>query len=243
VDKINAFKEWIHINTELSLSSVNHYTGAVNTISKEMLDTGIIHKRLMDMNLLELDVSIFNIFKDDGFVKKDQTGRRMYSSALKWFRFYVLENFEDSQAEKDIENKIAASNELTQTEKDTIIKARVGQGRYRTSLINKYNGKCIVTGIDVKKLLIASHIKPWSASNNNERVDTENGLLLSANMDRLFDGGLITFDNEGKMVVSRFVGEANKTRLHIDNPITVNLKDSKRMISYLEYHRDVLFVK
>ncbi len=76
------------------------------------------------------------------------------------------------------------------------MKSRVGQGDFRKSLIEKYDGKCVVTGIDLTKLLIASHIKPWRISDNKERLSSENGLLLSANLDKLFDSGLITFMND-----------------------------------------------
>ena len=150
--------------------------------------------------------------------------------------------------EEDIEEiaivkQIADSHDISETEKNIIIKARVGQGKYRSNLMNKYEGKCIVTGIDKAKLLVASHIKPWSICRNEERIDTENGLLLSANMDRLFDSGLITFNFDGKMQISSFVGEENVNRLHISKDINVNLRSTERLLSYLEYHRDTLFVK
>lgn len=67
--------------------------------------------------------------------------------------------------------------------------------------------------------------------------------MLCANMDRLFDSGLISFKNEGQMLISSFVGVANVSRLHISEEITVNLRATNRLLSYLEYHRDVLFVK
>lgn len=73
--------------------------------------------------------------------------------------------------------------------------------------------------------------------------DGSYGLLLCANMDRLFDSGLISFKNEGQMLISSFVGVANVSRLHISEEITVNLRATNRLLSYLEYHRDVLFVK
>lgn len=92
-------------------------------------------------------------------------------------------------------------------------------------------------------MLIASHIKPWRVCNNNERIDTENGLLLSANMDRLFDSGLISFTADGKMLISSFVGALNENRLHISKDIRVDLKATSRLLLYLEYHRDILFVK
>ena len=129
------------------------------------------------------------------------------------------------------------------TEKIALTKLRIGQGGYRNGLIAKYNSQCVVTGITHPKLLIASHIKPWSVCEDNERVDIENGLLLSANMDKLFDCGLITFSNTGKLSISSFVGSENENKLHISKDINVDLKASKQLLKYLEYHRDVLYVR
>lgn len=123
-----------------------------------------------------------------------------------------------------------------------IIKARVGQGTYRMNLMRKYAGRCLVTGVDKAELLIASHIKPWAICDHNERIDIENGLLLSAHIDRLFDSGLITFSEKGKMYISSYVGKANEARLHISNDIVVDLRATERLLTYLQYHRDVLFV-
>lgn len=122
------------------------------------------------------------------------------------------------------------------------MKSRVGQGDFRQSLIEKYDGKCLVTGIDLTKLLIASHIKPWRISDNKERLSSENGLLLSANLDKLFDSGLITFMNDGTLVSSSFINQKNRTKLGLNDDIKVDLKASSDMFINLEYHRDVIFV-
>ena len=100
-----------------------------------------------------------------------------------------------------------------------------------------------MTGIDNKKLLVASHIKPWVICNNEERVDSNNGLLLCANMDKLFDSGLITFENDGCLYISSFLGKENEHRLHIKPHMRFNLKITPAMKRYLEYHRDILYVK
>jgi len=230
-------------NSTLSDSSIYKYTRAVNTISKEMLDAHIIHKSLLNMSRIELDLAIIDILQNDRFIKKNSVGNNMYSNALKQFRYFTLDSEEDTKEEQQIVHEIAQVQTLTEIEKETIIKARVGQGKYRNSLLEKYDTKCIVTGITQNKLLIASHIKPWAICDNNERVDVENGLILCANMDRLFDSGLITFRADGKMVVSSFVSEDNKKRLNISSDIVVDLHASERLLDYLEYHRDVLYVK
>ncbi len=229
-------------NSQLSDNSIYKYTRAINTISKDMIEKKILNKSLLDMNLVEMDIAILNILNNEFFIKKNSTGNNMYSNALKQFRYFTLDFFDDNE-ERKIVNEISSLNSLNETEKQTIVKARIGQGNYRLQLLKKYESRCIVTGIDNTKLLVASHIKPWAICNNYERIDTENGLLLSANMDRLFDCGLITFNNNGKMLISSFVGDENISRLYISKDIVVDLKATNKLIEYLEYHRDVLFVK
>ena len=111
------------------------------------------------------------------------------------------------------------------------------------SLFEKYHGRCIITGIDHPKLLVASHIKPWAVSSNKERLSVDNGLLLSATYDRLFDSGLITFDKHGKIFLSSFIGAENTKRLNLSKDMCFNLRISGNMGEYLDYHNDVLFVK
>lgn len=240
---LNDFSDWMIQNSKLSENSIYKYKRAVNTISKEMLEQKVVNKSLFNMNLVELDIAVYNILENPVFIDKNTRGNHMYSNALKQYRYFMLEQVEKDYAEQKLEEEIKMSSTLNDTEKQVIIKARVGQGKYRDNLMEKYNHRCIVTGIDASKLLVASHIKPWRVCDNKERVDTENGLLLSANMDRLFDSGLITFTIEGQMIISSFVGEANQSRLHIFKGMKVNLQSSTRLLAYLEYHRDVLFVK
>lgn len=167
----------------------------------------------------------------------------MYSNGLKQFRYFILDTI-DTIDKKEIEivESIKTDKTISETERTALVKSRVGQGIFKQSLIKKYDGKCIVTGIDLSKLLIGSHIKPWVNSNNEERLSSENGLLLSANFDKLFDSGLITFKNDGTLVSSSFINEQNKTKLGLDNQIKVDLKASQEMFANLEYHRDVIFI-
>ena len=85
-----------------------------------------------------------------------------------------------------------------ETSRKAMIDARLGQGRFRADLIERWNGACAVTRCRLRDILKASHIKPWKISNNRERLDPSNGLLLIANIDALFDSGLVTFDNNGR---------------------------------------------
>ncbi len=239
---LHNFQNWMRSNTDLSENSIYKYTRAFNTISREMLAINFLKKELTNMDLVELDFAIATILSHPQFIDKNTRGNNMYSSALKRYRLFAYDTFESLDTVEKIANSIEISN-IETTEKEAIIKSRVGQGQYRKNILLKYKNRCVVTGIDHKKLLIASHIKPWTICKNNERIDTENGILLCANMDKLFDSGLITFSNAGKIFISSFLSNENRQRLNIDYQTEVDLKASTRMLHYLEFHRDVLFVK
>lgn len=103
-----------------------------------------------------------------------------------------LENEKDSKEVSQILN----DNNLKSTDKETLLKSRLGQGKYRDSLIAKYK-KCLLSNVDNMHLLRASHILPWKEANNFERLDSHNGLLLLSSIDCLFDKYLISFDEKG----------------------------------------------
>lgn len=79
------------------------------------------------------------------------------------------------------------------TEREGLVVSRVGQGYFRNQLIDKFDYKCAVTGSGVKTVLIASHIVPWREATDAERLDVNNGILLSLLYDALFDTHLISF--------------------------------------------------
>lgn len=133
--------------------------------------------------------------------------------------------------------KVSASGK-PELEKVQIIKARTGQGLYRQNLLG-VEERCRVTGVDDPRVLIASHIKPWRASDDKEKLDGNNGLLLSPHVDCLFDKALITFSKPGHIQfvdnVTRLI--ANRWGIHDANIGKLN-KSQQR---YMEYHRDLLF--
>lgn len=84
---------------------------------------------------------------------------------------------------------------------DAVVKRRVGQGVFRNSLLDDFGMACCMTGLKNSRLLIASHIVPWSKSAPAQKLDPENGLLLSVSMDALFDKGLISFSSTGSILI------------------------------------------
>jgi len=136
---------------------------------------------------------------------------------------------------------VKGSNKLTETEKETIIRARIGQGSFRKNLIEYWRG-CSVTRCAKLDLLIASHIKPWRISDNNERTDTFNGLLLLPNYDKLFDLGYISFDVKGNMLYSTLLSDEDKRLLGIHkNTCLVNIEERHK--HYLRYHNEFCFIR
>ena len=126
------------------------------------------------------------------------------------------------------------------TEIETLIKARQGQGSFRQKLLKLYP-ICPLTDLDVQSLLIASHIKPWSVCNNNERLDPFNGLMLAPNIDALFDKGLITFDADGTIKISPKIDPENQERLGIFPDMKLKIEPESQ--KYFEYHRNHVFQK
>ena len=126
------------------------------------------------------------------------------------------------------------------TEIETLIKARLGQGSFRQNVLEQYPS-CPLTGLDIQPLLIASHIKPWSVCNNNERLDPFNGLMLAPNIDALFDSGLITFDTDGTIKISPKIDPENQERLGISRDMKLKIEPESE--KYFKYHRNHVFQK
>lgn len=128
---------------------------------------------------------------------------------------------------------------LSQTTRDQIVKARLGQGLFRKRLDAYWKG-CAVTGCRVSAVLKASHIKPWRVSKNNERLDRDNGLLLTASLDALFDAGLIAFGANGVMRLSRKLTAAARNTLGLKAGMRLQ-KTTAGHKRYLAWHRKNIF--
>lgn len=135
-------------------------------------------------------------------------------------------------------NQIHNNKDLTQEEKRILVKCRLGQSNWRKRLI-EYWEACSITNSDCFEMLIASHIKPWSESSEQEKYDIYNGLLLTPNYDKLFDRHYISFDDEGNIMVSDKITDDNLEKLGISKTAKLNKdKLSIEHIKYLKYHRN-----
>lgn len=151
----------------------------------------------------------------------------------------VFQKPEELVAAAEIDADVRNS-ELRPTERATLVQARIGQGGYRKKLLTLWDGCCAVTGCDIDQVLIASHAKPWSACSNEERLDPFNGLLLAASVDRLFDNGLISFADDGLIMVSSRVTDDQLHALNLSRATRIK-KISDRHKAYLKAHREAVF--
>lgn len=148
-----------------------------------------------------------------------------------------LLNFNNDAWVKEIDN-ITNDCSFVGKEKEVIIKTRVNQSIYREMLLNKYK-KCCLCGMGDSRMLIASHIKPWSKSSANEKVDIYNGLLLCPNHDKAFDNGLITFDSNGSIIISEQLSNKDRLLLNLNEDMKITLH--KNNIEYMKYHRNNIY--
>ena len=141
------------------------------------------------------------------------------------------------------ENLLSLQSSDVSTESLTTAKIRIGQNKFREILLAKLENKCLITGINDRRLLIASHIKPWAMSTDNERLDVNNGLILSPVFDRLFDEGLITFSMEKELIISTSLSRANAKKIGIINRQKVIRLPVLGREKYLEYHNEKVFLQ
>lgn len=153
---------------------------------------------------------------------------------------FVFRLAHDLGAQDDILMHQEELDHLSKTQRQAVTNARIGQGTFRQRLMEMWQG-CAVTDVRIPNILRASHIKPWRFSNNSERLDPYNGLLLLPQYDQLFDKGLISFDVNGTILRSPAIEAIEPEKLGI------NVRDriralSRRHLGFLEYHRAEIFV-
>lgn len=139
--------------------------------------------------------------------------------------------------------KIRSDQSMISTEREALVLARRGQGLFKSRVMD-YESCCRITGVDRIEHLRASHCKPWRDADNEERLDGENGLLLTPNADHLFDRGFIAFEDDGQVVISPVADRPSIRRMGIDpgSPPSVG-SFSQRQRDYLQFHRENVFLE
>ncbi|MEX1198899.1 MAG: HNH endonuclease signature motif containing protein [Pseudohongiellaceae bacterium] len=229
------FEEWMK-HRGLSASSVSKYSSALSgSISNWAKDEGVIDGPVTAIqSAKEFERVAARIRELPIFEATNKRGKNMYSSALKKYAEYLDEGFY-GDIESDIE-EILADEATKPTEKSDLVKARIGQGRFRHRLISYWKG-CAVTSYKDASMLVASHIKPWKAASNNERLDQFNGLLLVPTLDRAFDKGFISFDPLGRIRISPLLERPELLGIHR----RMGVKLRSEHVPYMMFHWEKVF--
>lgn len=135
-------------------------------------------------------------------------------------------------------DRVRNDPQIVETTRQSLVLARRGQGLFKDR-VHRIEKACRVTGVDQPEHLRARHCKPWRDSTNEERLDGENGLLLTPNIDHLFDRGFIGFEDNGDLIVSPVAHRPSLSKLGIDPSRTLNVgRFSAGQMNYLGFHRD-----
>ena len=137
------------------------------------------------------------------------------------------------------QRRIEQDTGISETERKQLVKARVGQGLFR-SRVELVEPACRLTGVTDRRFLRASHMKPWAHSSNAEKLDGNNGLMLSPHVDHLFDKGYISFSDDGHLLVSNRLPQPVQQAWQLLAPATPRPFTSGQA-AYLAYHRAHVF--
>lgn len=145
----------------------------------------------------------------------------------------------EEASEEEVEQELRNRTDLNETKKIHLVKSRRGQGIYRQNL-EGFEKSCRITGVSNLRHLRASHIKPWRASTTFEKLDGNNGLLLSPHIDHLFDQGFISFSDDGALLVSPKADVETLIRWGIE-PEGIYGPFRPEQLPYLAFHREFVF--
>jgi GNAT superfamily N-acetyltransferase len=132
---------------------------------------------------------------------------------------------------------------IPETTRQAVVQARRGQGLFKQRVM-KIEQRCRLTGVDRAEHLRASHCKPWRDANNAERLDGENGLLLTPDADHLFDRGFLSFEDSGKVLISPVAHVESLKAMGLDPATLGNVGAfSTGQKGYLDFHRENVFLQ
>jgi len=145
--------------------------------------------------------------------------------------------------ERQLEQQLVEDTTVQETQRQAIIRARIGQGLFRVR-VSQIESRCRITRVENPVHLVASHCKPWRDSNNEERLDGENGLLLTPSIDHLFDRGFIGFEDSGRLIISPVAHRPSLQRMGIDTRRVVNVGGfTSGQRQFLDFHRNAVLLQ
>lgn len=180
-----------------------------------------------NLEMLALEYTINSDRLDEDILLKAEN---LYSKLKQNDFSELLEEISDIE-KSDIEDSI----------KNTIVKVRIGQSKYRSALIEYWKG-CSITNCKELSVLVSSHIKPYHQCKKEEKFDIYNGLLLTPNYDKLFDKALISFDDEGKILISQSLKDEDLKLLGVSKDASIRKdKLTDKHLHYLSKHREIFY--
>lgn len=236
------------------IEDIYHYTGMGQTGDQKMSGQNLT---LAESNQNGVEIHFFEVMKPREYTyrgqvqlagepykaqQKDQDGRqrlvwifplRLQDSKATFTKLFSTTNDKQELQDELEDIQQVESLSIKQTEKERLIKARIGQGKFKKLLIQR-ECKCALCGVTDSRMLIASHIKPWSTSTNEERLDVHNGLLLCPNHDALFDKQLISFSTQGEITISPTIDETARIFMNVNKKMQVTL--TEKQLEYMEDH-------
>jgi putative restriction endonuclease len=145
--------------------------------------------------------------------------------------------------ERKLEEQVENDRSVNETDREAIIRARRGQGLFKQRVVQIEN-HCRITGVDKLHHLLASHCKPWRDSTNEERLNGENGLLLTPSIDHLFDRGFIGFEDSGDLIISPVAHKPSLQKMGVETTRLVNVGAfTEGQRQFLDYHRNAVLLK
>ena len=145
--------------------------------------------------------------------------------------------------ERRLEEQVETDGAVTETDREAIVRARVGQGLFKYRVM-QIETSCRITRVNNVSHLVASHCKPWRDSTNEERLNGENGLLLTPNIDHLFDRGFIGFEDFGDLIISPVAHKLSLQRMGVETSRSVNVGAfTEGQRRFLEYHRNSVLLR
>ena len=145
--------------------------------------------------------------------------------------------------ERKLEQQVVGNSTIPETDRLAIIRARNGQGLFKDR-VSKIETRCRITGVDNPIHLVASHCKPWRDATNEERLNGENGLLLTPSIDHLFDRGFIGFEDNGMLIISPVAHRPSLRRMGIETEQVVNVGGfTCGQRQFLDFHRNAVLLQ
>jgi putative restriction endonuclease len=145
--------------------------------------------------------------------------------------------------ESRLEQELITDPSVRDTERQAIIRARRGQGLFKER-VSSIESRCRITGVENPVHLVASHCKPWRDSTNEERLNGENGLLLTPSIDHLFDRGFIGFEDNGKLIISPVAHRPSLQRMGIETTKIVSVGAfTSGQKQFLDFHRSAVLLQ